>query len=860
MKRFFKYIAVALAMSLLAIGCTPEVLTPEQGKLPEASSLEVVITPDQTTNYVTFSVKNAQGIVPMWIFGEDQIDGKPNKRFAYTGNDLVLRIREAGTHQVEVKAYNAHGVSVGSKIESYTLENTYRDPFDPSSYIKKIAKEWQWNNEVAGHFGCGPDMYNPSSWWSAGANEKADWSLYNDRMTFTEDGKYSFNPGEDGKVYVNAGFSALGASPDGADFLVDIAAYETTYTIENSWNEAGIEEIYLVLPAQKNLSYIPNQTIYDDPRFLITTLSSKEMKLSAANAPNGEGTISWLYHFIPAVKVATPEELLAGTDAKGKAWVMDSAIRGHLGCGPSVESPVEWWAAGPDEKADFGMYDDAITFFPDGKYVYDSGEDGKMYINWGVTVIGPNPGVEPDIDIDQPDVESTYDFDGEVITLAANTPMVYVPSDAMWTNPVFTVTELTETTLKVVAMNEGCYWQMIFKARDIKAPAGPTVNGTELPAEISMSQGEAIEFGNLDIANTWIDPDFFKVDGASITFNAVDGDYMFTYDSSAKWIKVVPMYNGAKATYENGKALWIIGDGGGKPTVDHLIGWNTGDAPLPCAQIGANTYQITLAMKAEGGSVKVFGQADWGIEWKKDKYGTVTDNGLFHIPNDDGNIHTISGTQPGYYTFTFVDNGGILDMTVTAAEIATPEVPFTPGESLDLAYAEETLVGTWQWESSTDGHFGCGETIANPTGWWNGPANCKDGCSMYDDVITFAADGTYTYDPVDGMTFMNAGVTKLNDKKVDNPTVPGASAPEGDFRVSVEKQTATWDLDESGEFPMIVLPAGTVFSYIPNDAFLEAPELYVTALWENQVEISAYTATGNGGGSIAWRYRLKRVQ
>ena len=852
MKRFFKYIAVALAMTLLAAGCTPEILAPDQGKLPEASSLEVVITPDQTTNLVTFSVTNANGLVPMWIFGADKIDGKENKKFSYTGNDLVLRIREAGTHQVEVKAYNANGISVGSKIVEYTLENTYRDPFDPSPYMKKLAKEWQWNNEVAGHFGCGPTLENPTEWWSAAANDKADWSLYNDRMTFTEDGKYSFNPGEDGKVYVNAGFSALGTSPDGNDFLVDIPAYETTYTVENNWNEAGIEEIWLVLPSKKNLSYIPNQTIYENPRFLITGLTSKEVKLAAANAPNGDTTISWFYNFIPAVKVATPEELLAGTDAAGKAWVMDSATRGHLGCGPSVESPIEWWAAGPEEKADFGMYDDAITFFPDGKYVYDSGEDGKMYINWGVTVIGPNPGAEPDIDIDQADVEATYTFDGDVITLAANTPMVYVPSDAMWTNPVFTVTELTETTLKVVAMNEGCYWQMIFRARDIKAPTGPVINGNELPAEISMSKGEAITFENVNFADTWIDPDFFKVDGASVTFNAVDGDYKFTYDATAKWIKVVPMYDGEKATYDKGKALWIIGDGGGKPTVDYLIGWNTGDAPLPCAQIDANKYQITLAMKAEGGSVKVFGQADWGTEWTKDKYGSVTSNGFFHIPGDDGNIHTIEGTAAGYYTFTFVDNDGILDMTVTAAEIVAPEVPFTPGESLDLAYAEETLVGTWTWEASTDAHFGCGDSVGNPCGWWSGLANCKDGCSMYDDLITFGADGSYKFDPVDGMTYANAGVTAFAGEKVDQPLGD-------DWRVKADVQTATWSL-ESGATPAIVLPAGTLFSYIPNDAFLSAPELYVTALWENQVEISAYTATGNNGGPIAWRYRLKRVQ
>jgi hypothetical protein len=557
---------------------------------------------------------------------------------------------------------------MGSKIYSFSIENTYRDPFDPSPYVKAITGEWMWNNEVAGHFGCGPDLAGPAGWWAAGANEKADWSLYNDRMTFTADGKYQFNPGDDGKVYVNAGFSALGASPDGADFLVDIPAYETTYSFENNWNEAGIEEIWLVLPSQKNLSYIPNQTIYDDPRFLVMdskpSSMRKELKLAAALAPNGDGTISWYYNFIPAVHVASPEELLAGTSAEGKVWVMDSASKGHLGCGESAANAAGWWSAGPEEKAGTGLYDDEITFYPGGKYVYSSGADGLMYINWGVTAIGPNPGVEPDIDIEWPLTESTYEFDGETITLAANTPMVYVPSDYVWENPVFHVTALTETSMTVVAENPGCYWQMIFKARDIKGPAGPTLNDVELPAEISVAQGEVLALGNINVDDIWVDPDFFEANGNMLTFKAVDGDYKFTYDAGAKWIKVVPMYNGEKATYDNGKALWIIGDGGGKPTTDQLIGWNTGDAPLPCAQISENTYQITLAMKAEGGSVKVFGQADWGREWTKDKYGTVTDNGFFHIPGDDGNIHTITGTQAGYYTFTFVDNGGILDMTV----------------------------------------------------------------------------------------------------------------------------------------------------------------------------------------------------
>ena len=81
-------------MTLLAIGCAPEIITPDQSKLPDAQDLEVVISVDQATNYVTFSVNN-KGLVPMWIFGEDKVDGKANKKYAYTGNGITLRIREA---------------------------------------------------------------------------------------------------------------------------------------------------------------------------------------------------------------------------------------------------------------------------------------------------------------------------------------------------------------------------------------------------------------------------------------------------------------------------------------------------------------------------------------------------------------------------------------------------------------------------------------------------------------------------------------------------------------------------------------------------------------------------------------------
>ncbi len=678
--------AALVAVSTLVVGCTPEYIEPDQTLAPNAENFDVTIDIDQETNYVTFTLNN-KGMVPMYIFGDQAVDGKANKTYAYTGNGISLRFRDAGTYSVEVKAYNAHGVSVGSKVYEFTLENTYRDPFDASPYMKALANTWQWDKETDGHFGCGSinaetgqATTDGTDWWKCGPNGKDGAGLYDDTLTFTEGGEYTYNPGDDGVVYVNWGMAAGGNYPgnyanDEQDYQAPIEAFTCAYSIENNWNSAGIEEIYLVLEPGHNLSYIPHQTAIDNPRyrFLETNVGSIRKTLSLVNeepTENGGGGIAWKYQFVPFVHVAGPEELLAGTDAAGKVWVMDADAQGHLGCGDSVENPAGWWSAPPQDKAAYGMYDDEITFTPDGKYIYNSGPDGSMYINWGVTKIGPNPGAEPDIDIEWPLTESTYTFDGSTITLAANTPMVYVPSDYVWDNPVFHVTEISETKLVVVAENPGCYWQMIFKARDVKAPA-VAFDGQDVAegvgAELSLSQGQEIAVTGVNFEEAWIDPDFFEiVNDSTLKFLAVDGDYRVKWDG--KWFKVVPMFNGEKATYDNGKALWIIGDGGGKPTVDNLIGWNTGEAPLPCAKIGENTYRITLAMKAEGGSVKVFGQSDWGVEWTKDKYGVVTDNGLFHIPADDGNIHTIEGTEPGYYTFFFTDNDGILDMEVKKAK------------------------------------------------------------------------------------------------------------------------------------------------------------------------------------------------
>ena len=169
MKSTIKYAAIA-AVALLAASCKIDYVEPDQNLLPQASELTPKITVDQSTNMVTFEVED-KGVVPLWIFGDEKIDGKASKKYAYAQNGVTLRIRDAGQHSVELKAYNANGISQGSQIVTFSLDNTYRDPFDATPYMKAIANTWAWDSENAGHFGCGEPGTDGTNWWSAGANE-----------------------------------------------------------------------------------------------------------------------------------------------------------------------------------------------------------------------------------------------------------------------------------------------------------------------------------------------------------------------------------------------------------------------------------------------------------------------------------------------------------------------------------------------------------------------------------------------------------------------------------------------------------------------------------------------------------------
>ena len=411
MKKFWKYIAVATVL-LGVVACATKYPEPSATDLPQASALDVTITVDQETNYVTF-VMNNKGVVPVWIFGDQLIDGKASKSYSYTVNNLQLRFRAEGEYTVEVKAYNANGISQGSLVKTFTLENTYRDPFDPSPYIRAVSggssQNWVWNFTENGHFGCGETIDNPKGWWSCEANGKAGF-LYDDVMTFDSEGNYTFNP-VDGMAYANKGaeYKAEAKTAD-EDYLFPTELKTSKYTFENNWNDADIEEIYLVLESGSEMSYVPHKSLVEDPRFLVveskTSAMKKKLQLTAfVNTPDNPDGIAWYYEFVP-------EGSVAGAD-DSKTWVLDNETQGYMGCGPNVNDPTSWWSAVPHDKDAYGVKDDELTFFKDGKYIFDPGEDGVVYVNKG-------SGYHPEVKTGDEDYDAPAERQGATYTLGSD--------------------------------------------------------------------------------------------------------------------------------------------------------------------------------------------------------------------------------------------------------------------------------------------------------------------------------------------------------------------------------------------------------------------------------------------------------
>ena len=285
MKHIYNYLgSLLLIMAIAFTACSPEEFTsPSQSGLPQISNIvdgDIDIAVDQTINQVTFTLKKS-GCMPVWIF-----DGKSYS----TVNGLSRIYTKAGTYTVDVKVANANGISDGFIQKEFTIENTV---VDFSSYVKRLAgdssKEWRIAKSEAGHLGCGEPGTDGLNWYSAQPDEKADMGLYDDRITFTTERKYTYNPGEGGTVFVNVGCSIFSEyNTTGKDFMATVSEQTADY----DFDIVG-DDIYITLPPQTLFPYIAYDDAYNNPRYKIANLTASRMELIADN-----GDIAWHYILI----------------------------------------------------------------------------------------------------------------------------------------------------------------------------------------------------------------------------------------------------------------------------------------------------------------------------------------------------------------------------------------------------------------------------------------------------------------------------------------------------------------------------------------------------------------------------------
>ncbi|MBX2966571.1 MAG: hypothetical protein KF845_10525 [Cyclobacteriaceae bacterium] len=150
----------------------------------------------------------------------------------------------------------------------------------------------------------------------------------------------------------------------------------------------------------------------------------------------------------------------------------------------------------------------------------------------------------------------------------------------------------------------------------------------------------------------------------------------------------------------------------------------------------------------------------------------------------------------------------------------------------------------WSIARTEAAHLACGPSGTIGTEWWSAAPDEKANEGVYDDLLTFGNDYSYTYNP-------GSGGTVYVNKDVTVPLLAPHNTHDGnDFMAPVSEQNTTYSIVAEGNDVFVVFPAGTLFPYIANDDAYNTPKYKLAGISSSRIVL----VIDNGG--IAWHYIL----
>ena len=367
MKKIFLNMAFALIAMLMLGACSAEEFSgADKSQIPTMEGVNVDWQVDEETNTVTASVGELKGKYPIWYISWNNAKGEKQSIYS-TLPTLSKQFVDAGTYTISMRLGNRNGFSSDEVSKTVTFTKSMVDWSAVTSKLCGTAekpKAWRIDRKASGHLGCGPSGTAGTEWWAAGADDKKDFGVYDDRITFTmaseTGGKYTYNPGEDGKMLVNKGTTIWG-EPTSDDYDTEVQTQTSSFSLESDfYTPAGeteaVQANYIVLAPQTLFPYICDDSQYNNGKFRIESITATKLELVYDIA----GSIAWHY-----ILTSTEDK---GDDPNAPVATVDwdyNSDNNLWKAYDGVVAPKFWYAPG------WSQIDDPKYTFKDGTYTVE---------------------------------------------------------------------------------------------------------------------------------------------------------------------------------------------------------------------------------------------------------------------------------------------------------------------------------------------------------------------------------------------------------------------------------------------------------------------------------------------------------